>query len=104
MKIYLSLALAAILIAGSISAQHVNIGIKGGLNVYNIKNESNGYYDPKTGFNLGLLGHIHLAKQWAFQPELLYSGQGAKYTNNGVVTKDKSRLRQYTIIDTIHVR
>ena len=87
MKTYFSVALAAILIAGSASAQKVNIGIKGGLNVYNIKNESNGYYDPKTGFNLGLLGHIHLAKQWAFQPELVYSGQGAKYTNNGVETK-----------------
>jgi hypothetical protein len=79
MKFYLSMALVGILIAGSANAQHVNFGIKGGLNVYNIHNDNGVKYDAKTGLYLGLLGHIHLNKEWAVQPELVYSSQGAKY-------------------------
>ncbi len=65
----------------------VNVGIKGGLNVYNIHTNSSSKYDPKAGFHLGLLGHIHLARQLAFQPELTYSLQGAQYTTLGVDTR-----------------
>ncbi len=90
MKIYLSVALAAILIGGTLSAQNVNIGIKGGLNLYNINNENGSKYDDKAGFHVGLLGHIHLAKQLALQPEIVYSLQGAKYTNSlgGVINRN----------------
>lgn len=58
-----------------IQAQHFNLGIKGGLNVYTINtpNVDNG---SLASFNLGLLGHIHLDKQFAVQPEFVYSGQG----------------------------
>ena len=87
MKFYVSVALAAILITGTASAQHINIGIKAGLNVYNINNDNSAEYDSKVGFHAGLIGHIHLAKQLALQPEIVYSAQGAKYTAAGVVTK-----------------
>jgi hypothetical protein len=87
MKFSFSLALAAILITGTASAQHVNIGIKAGLNVSNINNDNGATYDSKAGLNLGLIGHIHLSKQWALQPELVYSGQGAKFTTAGVESK-----------------
>ena len=91
MKLRLSVALLAILVAGTASAQHsaqkVNIGIKGGLNIYNINNDNNTEYDAKPGFNVGLLGHIHLTRQLALQPELVYSLQGAKYTVSNVETK-----------------
>lgn len=53
---------------------HVNLGVKGGVNVYNYNNTK---YDQLSGFHVGLLGHIHLNSQWAIQPELLYSNQGA---------------------------
>ncbi|MBK8557471.1 MAG: PorT family protein [Lewinellaceae bacterium] len=52
---------------------------KGGLNVYNIQNDNSTSNDPIVGFHLGLLGHIHLARQIAFQPEFVLSTQGAKY-------------------------
>ncbi len=85
--------LAAILISGPASAQHgnapaghVNIGIKGGVNVYNVHNDNNIKYDSKIGFNIGLLGHIHLNKNVAIQPEIVYSAQGAKYTVNNEET------------------
>jgi len=86
---FLFALVTAILITGAASAQninspkgHINIGIKGGANFYNINNDNNVTYDSKIGFNLGLLGHIHVAKHFALQPEIQYSAQGAKYTNN----------------------
>jgi hypothetical protein len=60
---------------------HLNIGIKGGLNVFNIHNDDNTSYDPRLGLNLGVIGHIHLAQQWAIQPEIQFSSQGAKSTD-----------------------
>jgi len=66
------------------SAQHgnsprgqVNLGIKAGINIYNVKNDNNTKYDQIKGYNFGLFGHIHLNSQWAIQPELVYSAQGA---------------------------
>ena len=87
MKLYLNVAVAAILMTATAKAQNVNIGIKGGLNIYNINNSNGAKYDNLVGFNLGLIGHIHLAKQLALQPELVYSAQGAKHTTEGVETK-----------------
>lgn len=57
---------------------HLNIGIKGGVNVFNIYDDGNTSFDSRIGLNLGVLGHIHLAKQWAVQPEIQFSSQGAK--------------------------
>ncbi len=87
MKYLLSVAVIAFLTAGTVSAQHVNIGIKGGLNFYNIHNDRGASNDTKIGFHAGLLGHIHLARQVAFQPELVFSMQGAKNAAGGVNTK-----------------
>jgi len=89
MKYYLSFALASLMMIGTVSAQHVNLGIKAGLNIFNVKDDNESNYDPKTGLNIGLLGHVHLSKQWALQPELVFSGQGAKYTTSGTETKLK---------------
>jgi hypothetical protein len=88
MRVFLSVTVIAILLAGKTSAQDVNFGIKAGLNLYNI-NSSGSEYDVKTGFHAGLLGHIHLTKHFAVQPELVYSTQGAKYKVGGLVTKTK---------------
>jgi hypothetical protein len=92
MKLLFTL-LTAILIASTAVAQHgntptghVSIGIKGGVNLYNIHNDNNIKYDSKVGYNFGLLGHIHLNKSFAIQPELVYSAQGAKYMANNTTT------------------
>ena len=65
----------------------MNVGIKGGLNLYNIHNDNSSEYDTKVGFHAGLIGHIHLTRQFAVQPELIYSTQGAKYTVAGTESK-----------------
>ena len=86
MKRYLIAIMAAVLITGSVSAQNVNFGIKGGLNLYNINQDNNSGLDRKAGFHFGLLAHIHLAKQFAMQPEVVYSVQGGKYKVGTVET------------------
>jgi hypothetical protein len=80
--------IAAMMVTGISNAQHgdtpeghMNFGIKGGLNVYNINNEDNTGYDSRVGFHFGVLGHVHLQPHFALQPELVYSSQGATYTN-----------------------
>lgn len=83
MKIYLITILTMLVIAvGTASAQNnINIGTKIGLNSYNFSNDSGPEYDSKIGMHAGILGHIHLdgtSGQFALQPELVYSMQGAK--------------------------
>jgi len=93
MKFFIVL-MAAVLITGVASAQninapagHVSIGIKGGANLYNIHNDISGSNDPKLGFNLGILGHIHVATHFAVQPEVQFSAQGSKTTIANVETR-----------------
>lgn len=87
MKINAFLIVTTLLTAGNLSAQHVNFGIKAGLNVYTIHSETNTNSDPLAGFHLGILGHIHLDRSIALQPELLYSAQGAKSSGQNVGLK-----------------
>ena len=82
MKKYLIAVIAVLSIAGTASAQTFNLGVKGGLNVYNLAGDDIEGTDAKVGFHLGLLGHIHVAKQFAIQPELVYSAQGAQSDGN----------------------
>ena len=45
---------------GNKPAGQMNVGIKGGLNVYSINNEDNTGYDS-VGIHLGVLGHVHVS-------------------------------------------
>lgn len=70
--------LLMMLFAGSVCfAQSPSLGIKGGLNITNIKMMDNAS-DYKAGFHVGGLAHFHLSKEWAIQPELMFSQQGGK--------------------------
>ena len=68
-------------------AAHTEFGVKGGLNVSNVSVDGSTNPDAKLSGYLGLLAHIHLSQQFAFQPELLFSGQGYKYTVSGTEYK-----------------
>lgn len=87
MKRFLSVAFAALLMTGAAKAQSVNIGIKGGLNVFNLETDPDTDYKSRTNFNAGLLAHIHLGPQFGLQPEVVYSGQGAKANSGDAQTK-----------------
>jgi hypothetical protein len=62
--------------AGSLQAQKMSAGIKGGLNIADVSS-MNG--DNRLSGHIGLFLHSRLNSQWAIQPELLYSGQGQQY-------------------------
>jgi hypothetical protein len=81
MKRIIISALLVMLIKGAF-AQHVEYGIKGGVNFANINDDAaDKNADTKTGFHLGGLAHIHLTRAFAVQPEIVYSTQGAEYGN-----------------------
>lgn len=75
---------AALLFAGTTNAQHVNFGVKGGLNMYTFRDGNQTNYGARIGFHAGALAHIHLADQLGLQSEVIFSTQGASYdgTNN----------------------
>jgi Outer membrane protein beta-barrel domain len=59
---------------------HVELGLKAGLNIANLHVDNSSNLDSKASFYAGGLAHIHLTKYIAVQPELMFSGQGAKGT------------------------
>ena len=66
---------------GAVTAQHVEYGVKGGLNLAKFSNENGTDYKMNPSVNLGVLAHIHINKSFAIQPELVYSGQGTKFNS-----------------------
>jgi hypothetical protein len=76
-----SVLLFAVFCALNLYAQERPIfGLKAGLNLAKTTNDNGLSRDLKAGLHAGVLAHIHLTRQFALQPELVYSGQGAKYT------------------------
>jgi len=59
-----------------------HFGLKGGLNVSNLK-VGNTYLDSKTSAFGGAFFHIHLDRVIALQPEVMISGQGAQQVIDG---------------------
>ncbi len=82
MKFILSTVAAVVFMIGTANAQHGSahsaFGIKGGANFYNLNSDPDNDAKTLVGFNAGVLGHIHLSKMFAFQPEVVYSSQGAR--------------------------
>lgn len=68
---------------------NVAFGLKGGVNVTNLHFQNNSSADPdsKISFHAGGLAHIHVSKYFAVQPELMYSGQGYKYSSSNATTR-----------------
>lgn len=84
MKHFLYTSIAFLLLMGVVQAQHVNIGIKGGLSSYTVIGDNGNGYNPKLGYVAGLLGHIHINNSFAIQPEVVFSIQGTAYKIAGV--------------------
>jgi hypothetical protein len=78
----ISSVLIAAFFSTALFAQDAKIGIKAGLNIASTTNSEGDQSDNKAGLNAGLLAHIHLTPEWAIQPEIVYSSQGAKYTTS----------------------
>ena len=66
-----------VLAVSSYAQRGADFGLKAGVNIATLK-QSNVSYDSRIGLHLGGLAHIHLAPQWALQPEIQYSQEGAE--------------------------
>ena len=77
---------ATVLFAFGANAQvKAHFGIKAGMNASELHGEGdNDNAKTKIGFHAGGLAHIHGNSNWAFQPEVIYSLEGAKYDVAGV--------------------
>lgn len=74
----ISLLIVSVFLSTILLAQHgPEFGIKAGLNIANMSIEPEvRNTDVRLGMHAGLLAHIHLAPEWALQPEIVYSAQG----------------------------
>ena len=57
-----------------------NLGLKTGLNVASISGDETENLSSRTGFFFGGFAELCVSNDFAIQPELLYSMQGAEYT------------------------
>lgn len=79
----LLLVFAAALFAFNVSAQDVKFGVKAGVNFASIGGDDTGDLSGLTSFHLGAVAEISLSENFAVQPELLYSRQGATLDADG---------------------
>ena len=84
-NLLLSVVVLFFLIGANAQDNHVEPGIKVGLNLAQIKEENSDYSDMLAGFHLGGLVHIHLTRHLAIQPELVFSSQGSKQTFSNII-------------------
>lgn len=73
----------------SVQAQLLQLGVKAGLNYSNLTG-STIQTEAITNYHAGLVARIGLTKGFAFQPEILYTTQGASY--KGAVSEFTNEL------------
>lgn len=80
-KVTMLLSVAVIIFLFSPANAQQAIGIKGGVNIASLSGfEGRSRISPHAGVFL----HHTINKNWCFQPELLYSGEGQRYMSGGV--------------------
>lgn len=69
---------AVLFVATTINAQELKFGAKAGVNLATLSDDSPIDISGRTGFHLGFITEIRFSEKFSFQPEVLYSSQGAK--------------------------
>jgi hypothetical protein len=64
-----------------INAQ-IAFGAKAGVNFSDITDEKVDSFDGRTSFHFGAVAEIEISEKFSFQPELLFSSQGSKYSED----------------------
>jgi len=80
MKKIMLTALIAVITMVSVNAQ--NFGAKAGVNFAYISGDLTDDLDSRTSLHIGVMAEFEISDKFSFQPELLYSGQGAKYSES----------------------
>jgi len=66
-----------------VNAQDINFGAKAGVNFASITGDETDDLDMRTSLHVGIVAEIVISETFSFQPELLYSAQGAKFKETG---------------------
>ena len=95
------LLIAAVAVSGftSANAQDINWGAKAGLNFASIAGDGTEELSGKTGFHIGFLAEMILTDQFAIQPEILYSTQGAK----GEISESEFNAKQQLNLNYVNI-
>lgn len=75
-------AIVAMLFSFNLNAQSLKFGVKAGVNFSNYSGTGVNT-DALTSFHAGLVTEIKVFKNFAIQPELMYSTQGASLNSLG---------------------
>jgi len=62
----------------SANAQEVQFGAKAGVNLATLTGDNDGDVNGLTSFHVGAVAEFKISDKFSFQPELMYSAQGAK--------------------------
>ena len=94
LKKSLMVAFATVMLS-NLNAQEeaVRFGAKAGLNIASITGDFTDELSSKIGFTLGGVVEIPVRDKFAFQPEVLFSTQGAKYEDSDVGYSDESTVK-----------
>lgn len=94
-KMFLAAAIAVLGLSQS-DAQ-VNFGVKAGPQLSNLVGNDDVDASTKFGFHAGAYANIRISEQFAFQPELMYSMQGAEseatYEEFGITYRDEDKIQ-----------
>ena len=71
----------------------IRFGAKAGVNIANLTGDDADDLDSKIGFHVGAVVEIPISDVFAFQPELLYSTQGAKFEFSDGLEKLESKAK-----------
>ncbi|WP_346881475.1 porin family protein [uncultured Algibacter sp.] len=93
MKNLFLLSIIAVFAIGSVNAQEVKFGAKAGVNFASLNGDDSGELDSRTSFHIGAVAEIIISDKFSVQPELLYSGQGAKFEETFLDEKFESTLK-----------
>ncbi len=93
MKKLLFFIAIAVMCFVNLNAQEVKFGVKAGLNLANISGDDTEDLDGRTAFHIGGVAEIMITDKFSFQPELLYSAQGAKSTYEDQFEKEEITIK-----------
>jgi long-subunit fatty acid transport protein len=90
--------MAVMAIGAAAQAQEMEIGVKAGVNLATYGGDIEDR-ESRTGAHVGVLAEFGLSENFAIQPEIVFSMQGAdrKYTLDGVTYETEQRLNYINI-------
>lgn len=114
MKKIKSLLIAFSVIAITVTASYgqtdnpLRVGVKGGINLANLRTDEVDDNNMKVGLNLGLFAKLPVSNAFSIQPEILYSSKGSKLTyDNFVMGEGEYRFNlnylEMPVLGVIHI-